>query len=120
MEDVSGKKILDFSGRMVHNEIYLIEQKQKICCKTHMKGAKSEEKRRPAPDPAVPRFGGMKPFAAEYAEKPPVSAWKRAPCRMAPRVCFCGGGEEIDAFLTKMRPRMEGESPWISCRATRF
>jgi hypothetical protein len=58
MEDVTGKKILDFSGRIVHNVICLIEGSQKMCCKTHMNGIKSGEndgwrKTRPDSGPAA-------------------------------------------------------------------
>jgi hypothetical protein len=43
MEDVSGKKILDFSGRMVHNERCSIGQNKQMCCKTHMTNRKTGE-----------------------------------------------------------------------------
>ena len=35
MEDVPGKKVLDFSGRMVHNEIYPSGGAKGICCISH-------------------------------------------------------------------------------------
>ena len=50
MEDVSGKKILDFSGRMVHNEFHPIGRNRQMCCKTHMIDAKPEGRRRRLPD----------------------------------------------------------------------
>lgn len=46
MEDVSSKKVLDFSGRIVHNEDYLIRQSKRVCCKIHMR----TEQNRPPED----------------------------------------------------------------------
>ncbi|WP_305084010.1 hypothetical protein [uncultured Oscillibacter sp.] len=44
MEDVSGKKILDFSGRIVHNGFYPTRRSGQMCCKTHLLAAKTGEK----------------------------------------------------------------------------
>ncbi len=42
MEVVPGKKVLDFSGRMVHNEGYPLGGANRICCKSH-KGSKKKQ-----------------------------------------------------------------------------
>ena len=36
MEDVPGKKILDFSAGIVHKGEYPIKLGKKMCCKTHI------------------------------------------------------------------------------------
>jgi len=68
MEDVSGKKVLDFFGKLVHNKEHAIRQNKQPCCKTHMKnarvnGAKSAPGRKRGP-------GGIEADAAEYIEEP--------------------------------------------------
>lgn len=57
MEDRLGKKILDFSGEMVHNGGHPTRLDKRICCKTHM--------RKRMRDSGGEKAGGMKTASAE-------------------------------------------------------
>ena len=108
MEDVSGKKILDFSGRMVHNETHLVNPSQKMCCKTHMKGIKSEEKTTRGIKP-------VRPPARRNENARRRIGWRAARISMEnarfdgvpARLVFMGRGR-IDSFFTKNADRNGG------------
>ena len=69
MEAALIKKILAFSGRMVHNREHPIRQDKRICCKTHIDAQRKTE--RTAKFEGNGTFlRGIKCPRAEYAGEP--------------------------------------------------